>query len=90
MKCNEVFYKCLSGKRKKREIIVPLLNEAQNLVTQNTEKAEVLDPFFASVFDSKPGLQECHAPGTTGKVWSKKELPMVEEGQDSEYLSKLD
>lgn len=72
VKYNEVFYKCISGKRKTSENVVPLLNGAGNMVTQNMEKSEVLDPFFASVFNSKPGLQEHQAPGTTEKVWSEK------------------
>ncbi|KAK4828527.1 hypothetical protein QYF61_026949 [Mycteria americana] len=86
VKDKKIFCKCVSDKRKTRENVGPLLKRAGNLVTQDMEK--VLDPFFASIFTSKPGLQESQAPETTGKVWSKKDLPMVEEDQDREYLSK--
>ena len=45
------------------------------------EKAEVLKALFGSVSTSKTSLQESQAPETRGKVWNKKDLPMVEEDQ---------
>ncbi|KAK4807097.1 hypothetical protein QYF61_018438 [Mycteria americana] len=62
------FYKYIGDKRKARENVGPLLNEAGDLVTQDMEKAEE----------------------TWGKVWSKEDVPLVEEDQVREYLSKLD
>ncbi|KAK4811069.1 hypothetical protein QYF61_016355, partial [Mycteria americana] len=52
------------------------------------EKAEVPNAFFASVFASKTGLQECQVPETRGKVWSKEDVPLVEEDQVPEEWRK--
>ena len=51
-----------------RENVGPLLNGAGALVTQDMEKAEVLNAAFASVFTGKTGLQESQAPETRGKM----------------------
>lgn len=40
-------------------------------------------------FTSKTSLQESQVPETRGKGWSKKDAPLLEEGQIREYLSKL-
>ena len=68
------FCKYIGDKRKTRENVGPLLNEAGDLVTQDMEKAEVLNAFFASVFTSKTGLQESLAPETRGKGCSKEDV----------------
>ncbi|GAB0178252.1 hypothetical protein GRJ2_000290500 [Grus japonensis] len=47
------FYRYVSGKRRTRENMGPLQNETGDLVTQDMEKAEVLNDFFASVFTGK-------------------------------------
>ncbi|GAB0207101.1 mitochondrial enolase superfamily member 1 [Grus japonensis] len=47
------FYTYVSDKKKTRENVGPLQNETGDLVTQDMEKAEVLNDFFASVFTSK-------------------------------------
>ncbi|KFW60998.1 hypothetical protein AS28_04482, partial [Pygoscelis adeliae] len=44
------FYRYVGDKRKTRENVGPLWNEMGDLVTWDTEKAEVLNDFFASVF----------------------------------------
>jgi len=52
--CNKKsFCRYLSGKRKTRENVGPLWKETGDLVTQDMEKAEVLNDFFASVFTVK-------------------------------------
>lgn len=38
----------------------PLLKET-NLISWGSEKSKVLNAYFASVFTSKTGLQECQA-----------------------------
>ena len=59
----------------------PLLNGAGELVTNDVGKAEVLVAFLASVFSGKTGLKESHTPETTGKVWNKVDLTLVEEAR---------
>ena len=43
-------------------------------MTQDMEKAEVLNAAFVSDFTSKICLQESQATETRGKVWSKEKL----------------
>jgi len=44
-------FKYVNSKRKTRENVGPLLNEVGALVTGDTEKAEILNTYFASVFN---------------------------------------
>jgi len=76
-----------SDQKKTREIVCPLLKETGYLVTQDMEKAELMNAFFASVFTSMTGLQESQGPETNGKIWSKAVIPLVEEHQVREYSS---
>jgi len=56
------FFNYISSKRKTRDNVGPLLNEAGVLVMEDSEKAELLKAFFASVFSAKAGPQESQAP----------------------------
>lgn len=47
------FVSMLVTKGKKRGNMVPLQKETRDLVTDNTERAEVLKAFFASVFNHR-------------------------------------
>lgn len=59
VKCNEKgFYRQISIKRKTRDNMHLLLTGMGMLVTQSTEKCEVLNASFSSVFTSKSGLQK--------------------------------
>lgn len=43
----------MSDKRKTKENLHPRLDTGRNIVANNEEKAEVLNAFFASAFNSK-------------------------------------
>ncbi|GAB0177211.1 hypothetical protein GRJ2_000186300 [Grus japonensis] len=53
VKDKKSFYRYINDKRKTRENVGPLQKETGDLVTQDMEKAEVFNNFFASVFTSK-------------------------------------
>lgn len=84
------FCKYGSNKRKSRENVGPLLKKIEALVTQDSEKAKVLNTFLASVFTTKSGFQESQVAETRRKSWSEEDVPLVEEDWVREYLSKLD
>lgn len=52
------FYKCVSSKRKIMENVRPLINQMSILVTENTEKTELLNALFVPVFTAADGSQE--------------------------------
>ncbi|GAB0179359.1 mitochondrial enolase superfamily member 1 [Grus japonensis] len=73
--------------QKHRDNISPLLNRRNELVTSNTEKAEVRNTFFTSVFTSTVGPQ---ALGTKTQVDVNTDLLSVKEKLVCELLQKLD
>ncbi|GAB0184145.1 mitochondrial enolase superfamily member 1 [Grus japonensis] len=81
------FYKYVSDKRRTRENVGPLRNETDDLVTQDMEKAEVLNDFFASVFTGK--CLSHAAQVTEGRDWENAERPAAGEDQVQEYLRHL-
>ncbi|PKU47983.1 rna-directed dna polymerase from mobile element jockey-like [Limosa lapponica baueri] len=83
------FFKYIGGKRKTRENVGPLLNETGAMVTEDAEKAELLNVAFASVFTVQASPQEYQTLEVTEKVWTK-DFPLVQEDQVREKLSKLD
>ncbi|GAB0204307.1 mitochondrial enolase superfamily member 1 [Grus japonensis] len=81
------FYRYVSGKRSTRKNVGPLWNEMHELVTQDMEKAEVLNDLFASVFTGK--CLSHTAWVTEGRDWGNAEPPTVGEDQVREYLRNL-
>jgi len=67
-----------------------LLNEVGVLVTEDTEKAELLNAFFASVFSAMAGPQESQALWVREEACRKDDLPLVEEDCVRDHLSNLD
>ncbi|GAB0183929.1 mitochondrial enolase superfamily member 1 [Grus japonensis] len=81
------FYRYVSDKRRMRENVGPLWNKTGDLVTQDMEKAEVLNDFFASVFTGK--CLSHTAQVAEGRDWENAEPPTVGEDQVREYLRNL-
>ncbi|PKU46095.1 rna-directed dna polymerase from mobile element jockey- hypothetical protein [Limosa lapponica baueri] len=84
------FFNCVGGKRTTRENVGLLLNETGAMVTEDAEKAELLNTFFASVFTAQASPQEPPNLEESEKVWTKEALPLVQEDQVKELLSELD
>ena len=73
------FFNYISSKRKTRDNVGLLLNEAGVLVMENAEKAELLNAFFALVFGAKAGPQEPQALEVREEAYREDDLPSVEE-----------
>ncbi|GAB0206164.1 mitochondrial enolase superfamily member 1 [Grus japonensis] len=59
------------------------------LVTQDMEKAEVLNGFFASVFANKGSSHTAQVTEGKGRDWENEELPTVGEDQVRDHLRNL-
>ncbi|CAM4497687.1 unnamed protein product [Lepidochelys kempii] len=81
------FFRYVSNKKKIKESLGPLLNEGGNLVTEDVEKANVLNAFFASAFTNK-GSSQPTALGST--AWGGGDQPSVEKEVVRDHLEKLD
>ncbi|CAM4590154.1 unnamed protein product [Lepidochelys kempii] len=81
------FFRYVGNKKKAKESVGPLWNEGGNLVTEDVEKANVLNAFFAFVFMNKVSSQTA-ALGIT--AWGVDGQPSVEKEVVRDYLEKLD
>ncbi|KFQ75960.1 hypothetical protein N337_07842, partial [Phoenicopterus ruber ruber] len=75
------FYRYVTDKRKTRENVGPFWKETGDLVTQDMEKAEVLNYFFASVFTGKCSSNTTQVTEGKGRDWENEEPPTVGEDQ---------
>jgi len=63
------FYKYVNHKKRANESLHPLLNARGDIVNKDDEKAEVLNAFFDSVFNSQTGYsQDSQPPLLEGRV----------------------
>ncbi|PKU34373.1 rna-directed dna polymerase from mobile element jockey-like [Limosa lapponica baueri] len=85
-----VFSTILEAKGQLRENVGPLLKETGVMLTEDAEKAELPNAFFASGFTAQASPQEPQTLEETEKVWTKEDFPLAEEDQAREQLSKLD
>jgi len=83
------FFNYINSKRKARDNVGPLLNEASVLVMEDAEKAELLNAFFASVFSAKAGPQKSQAPGVREEAHREDDFPLLEEDCVRDRLSDL-
>ncbi|PKU29730.1 rna-directed dna polymerase from mobile element jockey-like [Limosa lapponica baueri] len=90
VKDNKGFFKYINSKSKARENVGPLLTEVGALVTEDAEKAELLNAFFASVFAAKAGPQEPQTLEVGERVWSKEDSPSIKEDRVRDHFGKLD
>ena len=54
----KLFYKYINSKRRTRENLHSLLDEAGNVTTEDKEKADLLNAFFTSVFKTQNGYPQ--------------------------------
>jgi len=84
------FFKYISSKRKARDYVGLLLNEAGVLVMEDAEKADLLNALFSSVFSAKTGPQESQAPEVREEAYREDDFPLVEGDCVRDCLSNLD
>jgi len=66
------------------------MNEVGALVMEDTEKAELLNAFFASVVTAKAGPQESQSLAVREKAWRRADHPFLKDDWIRDHLSKLD
>jgi len=84
------FFNYISSKRKAKDNVGRLLNEAGVLVKEDAEKAELLNAFFASVLIAKTGPQESQDPEVREEAYREDDFPLVEEDCVWDRLSDLE
>ncbi|NWI47943.1 RTJK polymerase, partial [Picathartes gymnocephalus] len=83
------FFRYISEKRRTRENVGPLQKENGELLTKDMDKAEVLNDFFASVFNSKGSNHSVQVAEDKSKDWEQADLPTIVEDHVCELLRNL-
>lgn len=78
----------ISSKTKIKETVGQLVNAAEDLVTKNMEKFDVLSGYFASVFIGKVCSQASQVPESTSRFCRSEAVPTTEEDKVRKHLRK--
>ena len=69
------FYKYISNRRRAKENLHPLLDVEGNIVTRDEEKTDVINAFFASVFNGKTTCSLGTIPSEKTEMGSRMKSP---------------
>ncbi|KAK4815212.1 hypothetical protein QYF61_022490 [Mycteria americana] len=85
------FFKYISSKRRGKENLQPRVDGGGNTVTKGEEKAEVLNAFFASVFNSRANCsQGTQPPESEDRDGDQNGAPIIQGEMVSDLLHHLD
>ncbi|KAK4822026.1 hypothetical protein QYF61_006939 [Mycteria americana] len=85
------FFKYISSKRRAKENLQPLVDGGGNTVIKDEEKAEVLNAFFASVFNSRANCSlSTQPPESEDRDGGQNGAPIIQGEMVSDLLHHLD